>query len=696
MIAILEKYELNTNFHQIVDFVKASHLRYALTINPTVYVSHIRQFWSTGRIETTDEGTKILATVDGKLKTISESSIRRNLKLRDEAGISSLPDAELFENLTLMGYNILPNQKFSFQKGTPTEPHYTPSPEAQQTSPISTSSPSLPPVLTKPLPTVITTDTPQLRHYTRRARIAQSSALLTIAGEPASPIGDDSQGEACPTISSLEAEQDRENITKTSNLPRDSTHRVTFLAADEGNMQHKLTDLTELCTRLQRQQDEMASKITTQDLEISALKVRIKHLEDRDEGDDDPLGEDATIKERRLETGEEAGIERSTEKDSNDTDEMENILTSLDVASVLTSGVQVSVPPAIEVATISIPPATISVPTSSDVVPTASPIFTTATESTPYTRRKEEQMVREDQRRNEQIERDAEIDKIHAEEELQIMIDGLDRNNETVAKQLWKSSQVPDTTKKAPLKEATERVLYVSAQESRRLESKALQGDDTGGNKREKGLSLEQESAKKVKTSEEVSEEDLKAMMQLVPIEKVHVEALQVKHPIIDWEVHTKRKRSYWKIIRLRGSTTSYQFFVDLLKHFDRQDLNQLWALMKETLNIRQATSDKEKELWVELKRLYEPDVEDLLWTHTQNMMHAPVEWKLYDTCRVHHVIFKDQEMFMLVEKDYHLRKGLAIVMISYKLQMENYSQMANDLIMKIHKIANSPRQQDD
>nr|GFC46114.1 hypothetical protein [Tanacetum cinerariifolium] len=85
------------------------------------------------------------------------------------------------------------------------------------------------------------------------------------------------------------------------------------------------------------------------------------------------------------------------------------------------------------------------------------------------------------------------------------------------------------------------------------------------------------------------------------------------------------------------------------------EDLNQLWALVKETLNIRPTTNDKEKELWVELKRLYEPDVEDQLWTHTQNLMHA----KLYDTCRVHHVIPKDQEMFMLVEKDYPLRKGL-------------------------------------
>nr|GFC60586.1 hypothetical protein [Tanacetum cinerariifolium] len=80
-------------------------------------------------------------------------------------------------------------------------------------------------------------------------------------------------------------------------------------------------------------------------------------------------------------------------------------------------------------------------------------------------------------------------------------------------------------------------------------------------------------------------------------------------------------QRSYWKIIRLGGSSASYQFFVDLLKHMDREDLNQLWALVKESLSNRQPTSDKEMELWVELKRLYEPDDEDQLWTYTQNLM---------------------------------------------------------------------------
>nr|GFD57089.1 hypothetical protein [Tanacetum cinerariifolium] len=88
--------------------------------------------------------------------------------------------------------------------------------------------------------------------------------------------------------------------------------------------------------------------------------------------------EDATIKRRSLEIEEEAGVEKSTKRGSIDTEEMVNIPTSMDAASILTSGVQVvSVPPTVEVATV-------SVPYDSGLVPTASPIFTTASVVTPY------------------------------------------------------------------------------------------------------------------------------------------------------------------------------------------------------------------------------------------------------------------------------------------------------------------------
>nr|GEU91654.1 hypothetical protein [Tanacetum cinerariifolium] len=115
MVAILEKGEFNTDFHHMVDFIAAPPLRYALTIKPIVFVSHIRQFWSTTRIETTDERTHILATVDGIQKTVSEASLRRNLKLRDEDGIVSIPDTELFENLTQMGPKIEDTDNFELK-----------------------------------------------------------------------------------------------------------------------------------------------------------------------------------------------------------------------------------------------------------------------------------------------------------------------------------------------------------------------------------------------------------------------------------------------------------------------------------------------------------------------------------------------------------------------------------------------------
>nr|GFD27600.1 hypothetical protein [Tanacetum cinerariifolium] len=70
--------------------------------------------------------------------------------------------------------------------------------------------------------------------YTRRARIAQSSALLTIADEPASPYRDVSQGEACPTDSGFISDQDKATIAKSSTLHHDLAPRVTSPVAGEG------------------------------------------------------------------------------------------------------------------------------------------------------------------------------------------------------------------------------------------------------------------------------------------------------------------------------------------------------------------------------------------------------------------------------------------------------------------------------
>ncbi|GJS47153.1 hypothetical protein Tco_0597274 [Tanacetum coccineum] len=107
MVAYLKKPEESEEFHQIVDFLNASHIRYALTENPTIYVSLIKQFWETANARTLDNGEiELTATIDGKVKIVTEASVRRHLQLADFDGISSLPTTEIFEQLSLMGSQL--------------------------------------------------------------------------------------------------------------------------------------------------------------------------------------------------------------------------------------------------------------------------------------------------------------------------------------------------------------------------------------------------------------------------------------------------------------------------------------------------------------------------------------------------------------------------------------------------------------
>ncbi|GJZ67213.1 hypothetical protein Tco_0630453 [Tanacetum coccineum] len=117
MVAFLQKPTGSEEFHQIVDFLAGSHIRYALTANPTIYVSLIEQFWQTVTVDTVNDGEQQLTvTVDGQTIAITEASVRRHLQLADADGISSLPNTEIFDQLTLMGY-VSNDDKLTFQKG---------------------------------------------------------------------------------------------------------------------------------------------------------------------------------------------------------------------------------------------------------------------------------------------------------------------------------------------------------------------------------------------------------------------------------------------------------------------------------------------------------------------------------------------------------------------------------------------------
>nr|GEY87671.1 hypothetical protein [Tanacetum cinerariifolium] len=413
-----------------------------------------------------------------------------------------------------------------------------------------------------------------IRQYTRRATwIAQSKALSLAADEPASLLRDNSQGEAFPTVSSLDAGQGRENIIKTTTLPLESSPKVTSLDADEGIMQQKLQELMDLYNSLQRQQTQMVDKIKDQDLEISGLKARVKILEDKERERAAPAQEDAPIKGGSMEIGEEVRVERSTELGSNDTEEIVNVLSAMEAVNILTSGVAaVSVSP-VAAAT------TVGVSTVSGLVPNVSAIFTTASVVTPYLRRPREifkkDKGKEKVRLSEQLARDSKIARLHDEEELKMVIEGLDRRNKMIAKHLHEYEQAAADLsigeKIELINELEQREFYMSVLKShagwktkhfrgmtleeikekfipvwKKIEDFVpMSSREKGKRMKRKGLKLDQGSFKRMKTSEDVSKEDLKGMMQLVPVEEVYVEALQVKHHIIDWEIYSEGKKDY-------------------------------------------------------------------------------------------------------------------------------------------------------
>ncbi|GJY27431.1 hypothetical protein Tco_0402157 [Tanacetum coccineum] len=84
LIAFLEKPTESEGFEEIVDFLNANPIKYALTVNPTVYCSCVKQFWDT-------------------------------VKAKMVNGVDCLPNAAIFEQLTLMGYEKL-SQKLTFYK----------------------------------------------------------------------------------------------------------------------------------------------------------------------------------------------------------------------------------------------------------------------------------------------------------------------------------------------------------------------------------------------------------------------------------------------------------------------------------------------------------------------------------------------------------------------------------------------------
>ncbi|GKC70265.1 hypothetical protein Tco_1116148, partial [Tanacetum coccineum] len=153
---------------------------------------------------------------------------------------------------------------------------------------------------------------------------------------------------------------------------------------------------------------------------------------------------------------------------------------------------------------------------------------------------------------------------------------------------------------------------------------------------------LEQESTKKQKVDEDKDTTELQSLMEIIPDEEeVAIDAipLAVKSPI----------------------------FSLMLKSFSREDLEDLYKLVKAKYKSTRPVEDLDLVLWSDLKTMFEPHVEDEIWKLQQR--YQVLSWKLFDSCGVHCLSLQSGMIYMLVEKRYPLTPPTITDMLNKKLQ---------------------------
>nr|GFB07853.1 hypothetical protein [Tanacetum cinerariifolium] len=178
-----------------------------------------------------------------------------------------------------------------------------------------------------------------------------------------------------------------------------------------------------------------------------------------------------------------------------------------------------------------------------------------------------------------------------------------------------------------------------------------------------------QKAAKRRKLNEEAQEvEDLKKHLEVVNDEDddVFTEAapLARKVSVVDYQIVLINNRPRFKIIKADETYQLYISFITLLKNFDREDLEDLWRIVKDRFSTSKPTNFFDEYLLTTLKTMFEkPDGQDAVWKSQRS---------------VHGLAL----LILLVERRYPLSKFILKQLVNVtRLQVEEESEMSLELI---------------
>ncbi|GJX06078.1 retrovirus-related pol polyprotein from transposon TNT 1-94 [Tanacetum coccineum] len=107
IVAFLEKPTKSEGFEEIVDFLNANPIKYALTVNPTIYCSCIKQFWDTIKAKTVNGEVQLQALVDKIDEAANEENVPTHSNDPLLSGEDSLKLNELIELCTNLQKKVL-------------------------------------------------------------------------------------------------------------------------------------------------------------------------------------------------------------------------------------------------------------------------------------------------------------------------------------------------------------------------------------------------------------------------------------------------------------------------------------------------------------------------------------------------------------------------------------------------------------
>nr|GEU63177.1 putative ribonuclease H-like domain-containing protein [Tanacetum cinerariifolium] len=144
------------------------------------------------------------------------------------------------------------------------------------------------------------------------------------------------------------------------------------------------------------------------------------------------------------------------------------------------------------------------------------------------------------------------------------------------------------------------------------------------------------QAAKKQKIDEEV--EELKKCLQIIlnDDDDVYIEAtpLALKVPIVDYQIHTKNNKAYYKIIRADGTHQLFLSFLSLLRNFDKENLEMLWQIVQKRFAYSKPKNFSDDFLLTTLKAMFKkPDAEDHIWKN-QRGIHGLAKKRRYPLTR--------------------------------------------------------------